>query len=271
MYISRAFAIAVVLCRPRPRPLPGCRRRWRACRRRIRPARWRSPSRSYAREPSNARAWRVLGIAAKGTKELDRALAALQKSMEIEPANPVGLYNTGAVYALKGDGSRVRMARQGEGDAEDRHDADRQRRRPRRRCAPTRASTRSCPAPADFAEPFVENVKILREWDGEAMPTTSSDGSRAPIGDVDRDGVTDIVTSAPGSRPAARRRAASTSTRRRPASCSGRWTATAGDQLGTGVEAAGDTNKDGVPDVIASAPGSGQGLRLLGQGRSRRC
>src|SRR5262252_3439016 len=28
-------------------------------------------------------------------------------------------------------------------------------------------------------------------------------------------------------------------------------------QLGTGIEAAGDTNKDGIPDVIAAAPGAG--------------
>jgi Flp pilus assembly protein TadD len=60
-----------------------------------------------AREPMNARAWRVLGLAAKGTKDLDRALAAFQKSLEIEPASPPGLYNTGAVYAVKGDRDRA--------------------------------------------------------------------------------------------------------------------------------------------------------------------
>jgi hypothetical protein len=31
-----------------------------------------------------------------------------------------------------------------------------------------------------------------------------------------------------------------------------------GDQLGIGIEAAGDANRDGVPDVIASAPGAGK-------------
>src|SRR5262249_45266405 len=37
------------------------------------------------------------------------------------------------------------------------------------------------------------------------------------------------------------------------------WTADGrpGDELGTGVEGAGDTNHDGIPDVIASAPGGG--------------
>src|SRR5262249_49436607 len=43
-----------------------------------------------------------------------------------------------------------------------------------------------------------------------------------------------------------------------------------GDQLGTGLEAAGDTNGDGIPDVVASAPGgayvniySGRNGRIL--------
>ena len=46
-------------------------------------------------------------------------------------------------------------------------------------------------------------------------------------------------------------------TRRNPANCSGQTTATPAIELGTGVEAAGDTNGDGTPDVIASAPGGG--------------
>jgi hypothetical protein len=37
------------------------------------------------------------------------------------------------------------------------------------------------------------------------------------------------------------------------------------DRLGTGVEGAGDTNKDGVPDVIASAPGSGRAYVYSGK------
>src|SRR3954470_20032486 len=56
-----------------------------------------------AREPGNARAWRVLGLATRATKDFDRSLAAFQKSVELEPSNPAGLYNTGAIYALKGD------------------------------------------------------------------------------------------------------------------------------------------------------------------------
>ena len=38
-----------------------------------------------------------------------------------------------------------------------------------------------------------------------------------------------------------------------------------GDQLGTGVEAAGDTNHDGMPDVVASAPGAGKAYVYSGK------
>ena len=52
------------------------------------------------------------------------------------------------------------------------------------------------PSPADFERPFVESVKVLREWDGEAANDQFGWIARN-IGDVDGDGVNDIVTSAP--------------------------------------------------------------------------
>ena len=42
-----------------------------------------------------------------------------------------------------------------------------------------------------------------------------------------------------------------------------------GDQLGTGVEAAGDTDHDGIPDVIASGP-AGRGVARIYSGRDGR-
>jgi hypothetical protein len=214
-----------------------------------------------AREPANARAWRVLGLAAKGTNDLDRALAAFRKSLEIEPASPPGLYNTGAVYAVKGDRDhafewlgKARMTRQLD--------------MTQIQADPDLASLRDdprfaalLPAAADFKDPFVEDVKILREWDGEAANDQFGWIAR-PIGDVDRDGVTDVVTSAPGG-PAAAGRVYLYSTK------SGRllWKVDGkpGDTLGIGVEGAGDTNKDGIPDVIASAPGSGHAYVYSGK------
>jgi hypothetical protein len=91
-----------------------------------------------AREPGNARAWRVLAVAAKGMKDLDRSLAALH----------------------------------------------------------------------------------LPEWAGEA-PHDQFGWIARPVGDVDRDGVTDVVTSAPAPRAL---RAASISIRPGPVRCCGRGT-----------------------------------------------
>jgi hypothetical protein len=85
------------------------------------------------------------------------------------------------------------------------------------------------------------------------------------VGDVDRDGVPDIVTSAPtrasGGAAAGRVYLYSTKSGRLLWSVDGK----PGDQLGSGVEAAGDANHDGVPDVVASAPGAGKAYVYSGK------
>lgn len=113
------------------------------------------------------------------------------------------------------------------------------------------------PTPEQLNRPFVEDVKIVREWDGEAAGDQFGWIARR-LGDVDGDGVPDIITSAPTARSASGAEQAgrvyvySTKTGKRLWSADGD---AAKDQLGSGVEAAGDTNHDGIPDVIASAPG----------------
>jgi uncharacterized protein (TIGR02246 family) len=104
-----------------------------------------------------------------------------------------------------------------------------------------------------FDDPFVEPVKVLREWDGEAANDQFGWIARN-IGDVDGDGIPDVVTSAPSkNNDAGRVYVYSTASGRLIWHVDGN----AGDELGAGVEGAGDTNGDGVPDVVASAPGRG--------------
>jgi hypothetical protein len=217
-----------------------------------------------AREPANLRAWRLLGVAYQNAKELDQALAAYRKALEIQPDAPQVLYNIGTVYALKQD---VNSAFEWLGKARATRKLDMTQIEADADLAALKVDPRFralLPAPEDFAHPFVETVKVIREWDGEAANDQFGWIARS-AGDVDRDGVADIVTSAPtkdiGGAAAGRVYVYSTKTAALIWSADGH----PGDRLGTGVEAAGDTNRDGVPDVIASAPGAGKAYVYSGK------
>lgn len=116
-------------------------------------------------------------------------------------------------------------------------------------------------APAiDYGAPFVEPVHVIHEWDGERAGDQFGWIAR-DIGDVDGDGVHDVVISAPTHADAATGGANAG----RIYVYSGRtgamlWFADGkpGDYLGMGVESAGDVNGDGIPDVVASAQGSSE-------------
>ncbi|HUF48945.1 MAG TPA: FG-GAP and VCBS repeat-containing protein [Vicinamibacterales bacterium] len=124
--------------------------------------------------------------------------------------------------------------------------------------------SRVMPTDRDFADSFVEPVTVIREWRGES-PNDQFGWIARNIGDVDDDGVADIVTSAPsGSRGGASAGRIYVYSTRLGGLL---WTmdGQAGDQLGLGIEAAGDTNADGIPDVIASASGRGEAYVLSGR------
>ena len=217
-----------------------------------------------AREPKNARAWRVLGLAYIRTKQYDRALAAYSTALELEPNNPTALYNTGVVHALQGqkDAAFEWLARARSTGKVDitQIDGDND-------LVSLKGDVRFAallPTREEFAKPFVEPVKIIREWDGEAAGDQFGWIARN-IGDVDGDHIPDVVTSAPtkdiGGANAGRIYVYSTRTGKLL------WTADGhpGDQLGTGVEGAGDTNRDGVPDVVAGAPFGGKAYVYSGK------
>lgn len=206
------------------------------------------------REPANGRAWRNLGVAYQTAKDYDQAIAAYQHALDVEPSVPTPLYQLGLVYALKRETDR---AFEFLGRARATRKIDMTQAAIADELKPLKDDPRFAallPTRADFDRPFVEDVTILREWDGEAANDQFGWIARN-AGDVDGDHVPDVVTSAPTARNAAGRiYVYSTKSGQKL------WTADGtadGDRLGSGVEGAGDTNKDGVPDVIASAPGGG--------------
>ena len=212
--------------------------------------------RVVSREPQNARAWRALGLASRRARHLDRALAAYMKALELEPGTPAALYAVGAIHALnhETDAAFVWLAK-----AKATHKIDMTQLETDEDVATLETDARWAsllPGPDDFAHPIVEPVKVIREWDGEAANDQFGWIARR-LGDVDGDGVPDFVTSAPtkaiGGKDAGRIYVYSTHTGRLIWSADGQ----PGDQLGTGIESAGDTDGDGIPDVIAGAPGGG--------------
>ena len=206
------------------------------------------------REPQNARAWRLLGVALQQSKQFDRAIDAYQKALAIQP-DPTATYNIGAAYARKNDPDKA-FEWLAKAKATKRfdmtfiqvdNDLDGLRKDPR--------FSKLLPTKEDFANPFVEDTKILREWQGEATNDQFGWIARA-VGDVDKDGAIDFVTCAPfktvgGASAAGRIYLYSTKTGRLLWQVDG----AANDQLGRTLEAAADVNRDGVPDVVATGGG----------------
>ncbi|MEO7997228.1 MAG: FG-GAP-like repeat-containing protein, partial [Gemmatimonadaceae bacterium] len=110
------------------------------------------------------------------------------------------------------------------------------------------------PTPVEVAKPFVENVKIIHEWRGEAAGDEFGWIARG-IGDVDKDGVTDIAASATANLPVGTAIGKVYAYSGKSGKLLWKKEGPKGSFFGNTLESAGDVNKDGVPDVIVGAPG----------------
>lgn len=216
------------------------------------------------KNPQRPYPWSVLADAYDRNGDLDKALATYQKLAEFKPMRGQALYGIASIQARRHENAQAFTALEQLRDTGsydmDAVDAD-----------PIFAEIRKDPryktlkrSAAEFKKPFVEPVHVLYEIRGETKGGQFGWIARN-IGDVDKDRVNDWTTSAPtyavDGQPAGRVYVYSGK--------SGKllWTQTGApnEQLGTGIEGAGDTNGDGIPDVIAGGPGSGHAYVYSGR------
>jgi tetratricopeptide (TPR) repeat protein len=219
-----------------------------------------------AAEPGNKLAWRQLGFAYLKQKKVPESRAAYTKLLALVPDAPQAYYNIGVGYVIEGNPD---AAFEWLGKAKATKKLDMTQIQVDEDLKPLASDPRFAallPKPEDFANPFVEaeHVRVLREWVGEAQGDQFGWIARS-LGDVDGDGVEDFVTSGPSvaaaGKDAGRVYVYSTKTGKLLWKVDG----APAEELGTGVELAGDANKDGVPDVVAGAPGGGKAYIYSGK------
>ena len=216
-----------------------------------------------AAEPDNAQAWLSLATARERSKQHDPAVQAYHRAIGFAATNGRALYGLGLMYAADGEtDSAFAYLTQAKHTASVNITGI--------GVDPRSASLREdhrylalFPTEAEFAHPFLEDVTILREWLGESAGDQFGWIARN-IGDVDGDGINDVTTSAPSKNVegpwAGRVYVYSSGTGAQLWA----YTGATGSQLGIGIEAAGDVNADGIPDVIAGAPGEGKAYVFSG-------
>lgn len=200
--------------------------------------------------PLFARGWGSLGLIRQRVQDHEGSLAAFLKATSISNAPP-SFYNVGVAYAYL---NRVDEAFDWLIKAKDTgavlvSNIDATPAATHLRNDPRYASL--FPSADEFDQPFLEGNEILQDWYGENAGDTFGWIARQ-IGDVDGDGKSDVTTSSPGYKQSAGKVFVfSSGTGEELWSVVGTQ---AGGRLGHGIEAAGDVNGDGVPDVVASAP-----------------
>jgi hypothetical protein len=216
------------------------------------------------RPDANGRTWSLLGIARLRNRDLPGALEANRKSAGFEQSRPVALYNTAMVFAAMQQPdsafwylfeakktNRIELT-QIMADS----DAMSLRSDPRFR--------QLLPTAEEYARPFVEEAMLLQDWKGEAAGDQFGWIARN-AGDLDGDHINDVTTSSPTSSAGGARAGRVYAYSSRTGRLLWHRDGEAGAQLGLGIEAAGDVNGDGVPDVIAGAPGAGKSFVFSGR------
>ncbi|MEQ9105726.1 MAG: FG-GAP-like repeat-containing protein [Rhodothermales bacterium] len=220
-------------------------------------------------QPQLVPAWATLGRAYSAAERYDEAAHAYERAHELSGGAPGLALPLGSAVAMTGNVDRAfELLREAERSG--RVDITSVGGMPG--AAVLSADPRWAelmPSAEEFAHPFVEPMDILLDVHGETQGDVFGWIARR-IGDVDGDGVADFTTNSNGLAQAddasSGAVSGSGSMRGRVYTYSSRtgellWSATGtadGGRLGMGIEAAGDVNADGIPDVVAGAPFAGE-------------
>lgn len=205
--------------------------------------------------PDHFGALNMLGLALRRKKDFTKSLAVYEKAQKVQPENPRAMFNLGVAYALNQNKDKAfeNLLKAKATNALNVTNIG---------LSPAAAILKNdkrykqlFPSPEEYAAPFVEKgIEIIHDWKGEHQSDQFGWIGRN-IGDVDKDGVLDLTTSAPTNNEGATNAG-------KIYVYSGKsgkliWSYAAKDangQLGMSIEAAGDVNGDGTPDVVAGAP-----------------
>lgn len=206
--------------------------------------------------PKAPAAWLQLGLVRQGQKKYDGALEAYAKASEFPAVKPTALYNTACVHALKKDTEKAFAALE---RAKAAGFADRGTMLSDPDLASIRGDKRFAPlVPPLLTEKdlFAEPVELLLTLNGE-KPNDEFGWVARKVGDLDGDKAIDFVVTAPGFANHAGKVYVYSS---RKGKLVFAREGQPGQRYGNSAAAAGDVNRDGVPDVIVGGPQSGAGI-----------
>lgn len=220
----------------------------------------------FERNPKAQAGKLLLGNAYRRKGDLDRALATFLAITLPRPMRLQAMYNAAGIHAVQGHTADA-LALLQQLKASGAIDMDLARSNPDFKALVADPAFESLMfKPEDFKNPFVEPAKIIHEWVGETKGDQFSWIARG-IGDADGDKVSDVATSAPTY--GANGQATGPGRVYVYSGRSGKllWAKTGADNedLGIGIEGAGDVNHDGIADVIAGAPGSSRAYVYSGR------
>ena len=211
---------------------------------------------------TDGRGWYYLGVALHAQGRLDEALKYHLKAAEFAPVKHGALYNAACAYARKNEADQAFVTLQSAIDGGFRNFANLSRDPDLSGLRDDPRFRKLFPPVLSGGELFLEPVRILHTFEGEAANDQFGWVARR-VGDIDRDGAIDFVTTAPtAGRGAGKVYVYSSRTGTLLFSRDG----APGEQLGNGAAAAGDVDADGLPDVIVGAPGGGSAYVLSGRG-----